>query len=288
MSEYIIMTDSSCDLPQWKVEELGLEVVNLTVDLDGKIYTNYLDWREIEPKEFYDGLRAQKPSKTSAANIGDFREAMEPVLKAGKDILYIGFSTGLSGTYNAGRMAAEELREEYPDRKIFTVDSLCAALGQGLFVVLAAEEKAKGKSIEEVAKYCEDTRLNLAHWFTVSDLFFLHRGGRVSAATAIVGSTLGIKPVMHVDNEGKLVKVEVARGRKGSLKKLVEHMKESYTSLEKVYISHGDCEEEAKSVGKMITDQFEVGEMVIHHIGPVIGSHAGPGTMALFFVGKER
>lgn len=288
MSEYVIITDSSCDLPQWKVDEIGVDVVPLTVDLDGKIYTNYLDWREIEPKVFYDELRAKKPSKTSAANIGDFREAIEPYLKEGKDVLYIGFSSGLSGTYNAGRMAAEELSEEYPERKIMTVDSLCAALGQGMFVVMAAEEKAKGKSIEEVHKFCEDNRLHLAHWFTVDDLFFLHRGGRVSKATAIVGSTLGIKPVLHVDNEGKLIKVEVARGRKASLKKLVEHMRATYTALDKVYICHGDCEDEAKAVGKMITDEFKVGEMIIHHIGPVIASHSGPGTMAVFFMGKER
>lgn len=288
MSEYVIISDSSCDLPQWKLDEIDVNIVPLTLELDGKIYTNYADWREIEPKAFYDELRAAKPSKTSAANVGDFRDMMEPYLKDGKDVLYIGFSSGLSGTYNAGRMAAEELREEYPQRKIITVDSLSASLGQGMFVAMAAEQKKLGRSIEEVAQFCEDSKLHLAHWFTVDDLFFLQRGGRVSKATAIMGSTLGIKPVMHVDNAGKLVKAEVARGRKASIKKLAEHMKAAYTSLDKVYICHGDCLEEAEMLAGMIKDGLEVKEMLIDYVGPVIGSHSGAGTLAVFFMSEER
>ena len=288
MSEYVIISDSSCDLPQWKIDEIDVKIVPLTVELDGKTYTNYLDWREIEPRAFFDELRAEKPSKTSAANVSDFREAMEPYLKEGKDILYIGFSSGLSGTYNAGRMAAEELMGEYPGRRVLTVDSLCASLGQGLFVAMAAEQRMQGKSLDEVFSFCEEKRLHMVHWFTVDDLFFLHRGGRVSKATAIVGSTLGIKPVMHVDDEGKLIKVEVARGRKASIKKLFEHMKESYTSVDKVYICHGDCQADADMLAGLVKEQFRVNEMIINYVGPVIGSHSGPGTLALFFEGTKR
>ena len=289
MNKYIIMTDSSCDMPQHMLDRLGIVNVMLTVNLDGKDYTNYADWREIEPHAFYNELRAGKPAKTSAANVDQFKEVMVPVLEAGNDILYIGFSTGLSGTFNAGRLAGDELMEKYPERRIICVDSLCASLGQGMLVDIAAEKLNEGMSLEENAAYCESVKLNMAHWFTVDDLFYLHRGGRVSKTTAIVGSALGIKPVMHVDNEGHLVKVEVARGRKGSIKRLVEKMRETYESLDRVFIVHGDCPEEAEALKKTVTEEFQLkNEVVVNYVGPVIGAHSGPGTMALFFVGKHR
>ena len=288
MNKYIILTDSSCDLPQAKYDALGVDYVPLTVNLDGKDYNNYADWREIEPHAFYEELRAAKPTKTSAANTDQFKTAMKPHLDAGEDILYIGFTTGLSGTFNAGRLAAEELMEQYPDRKIICVDSLCASLGQGLLVDIAAEKQAEGASLEECAKYTEDVKMSVAHWFTVDDLFYLHRGGRVSKTTAIVGSALGIKPVMHVDDEGKLVKVDVARGRKNSIKRLFDKLKTTNTSIERVFISHGDCSEEAEALMDMIKKEFSPVSTCINHIGPVIGSHSGPGTMALFFLATER
>ena len=288
MNEYIIMTDSSCDLPQWKIDEIDVCFVPLTVDMGGKHYINYLDWRDIDPHAFYDELRAGKPSKTSAANVDDFKSAMTPYLEAGKDILYIGFSTGLSGTYNAGCVAAQELVREFPERKILTVDSLSACLGQGLLVTRAAEKRLSGASLEETAAFAQEKRLHICHWFTVDDLFYLHRGGRVSKTTAIVGSTLGIKPVMHVDNEGRLIKVEIARGRKLSIKKLAEHMKASYVDLKKVYIGHGDCLADAEMLAGIIKEQLGVKDILINYVGPVIGSHSGPGTLALFFDGKER
>ena len=255
----------------------------LTVDLDGRDYVNYADWREIDPHDFYNELRAGKPAKTTAANIDQFKAVMEPIVEAGNDILYIGFSTGLSGTYNAGRLAAEELCAKYPERRILCVDSLCASLGQGLFVDMIADKRDEGATIDEAAAYAEELRLSVAHWFTVDDLFYLHRGGRVSKTTAIVGSALGIKPVMHMDNEGHLVKVEIARGRKNSIKRLAEKLRDSYTSIEKIYISHGDCIDDAQLV-----KEFSPRETLINYVGPVIGAHSGPGTLALFFVAKER
>ena len=288
MNKYIILTDSSCDLPQEKYVALGVDYVPLTVNLDGKDYNNYADWREIEPHAFYEELRAAKPTKTSAANTDQFKNAMKPHLDAGEDILYIGFTSGLSGTFNAGRLAAEELMEQYPDRKIICVDSLCASLGQGLLVDIAAEKQAEGASLEECAQYTEDVKMSVAHWFTVDDLLYLHRGGRVSKTTAIVGSALGIKPVMHVDDEGKLVKVDVARGRKNSIKRLFDKLKTTNTSIDRVFISHGDCLEEAEVLMEMIKKEFTPKSTCINHIGPVIGAHSGPGTMALFFLATER
>lgn len=288
MNKYIIMTDSSCDLPQWKLDEIGVGNVLLTVDLDGKNYVNYPDWREIAPHAFYDELRTGKPAKTSAANVERFKEVMRPHLEAGCDILYVGFSTGLSGTFNAGRIAGEELLSEYPDRKIIAVDSLCASLGQGMLVDMAAEQRAKGATIEENARFCEENRLRICHWFTVDDLFYLHRGGRVSKTTAIVGSALGMKPVMYMDDEGRLTKAEVARGRKNSIRRLVDKMRENYRSLERVYIVHGDCPDDAKLLESMVEKEFGINNIVTNYVGPVIGTHSGPGTLALFFIADKR
>ncbi len=290
MSEYVIMTDSSCDLPAKLAEEMELTVLPLYVDVDGQKYTNYLDEREISFAEIYAKLRTKCPAKTSAVNVNDFMEPMENLLKAGKDVLYIGFSSGLSGTYSAGAMAARELSEKYPERKILTCDSLCASLGQGLLIYLAWQEKRKGKTIEEVRDFVEDHKLHLCHWFTIDDLMFLKRGGRVSGATAIVGSMLSIKPVMHVDNEGHLIKVSTARGRKASIKALADRAEALGVDLQSqtIFISHGDCVEDANYLADIMRSRFNVKDVVINHVGPVIGAHSGPGTIALFFLGKER
>ena len=290
MSEYVIMTDSSCDLPAKLAEEMALTVLPLYVEVDGQRYVNYLDEREIAFSEIYAKLRTKCPAKTSAVNMQDFMEPMESLLRAGKDILYIGFSSGLSGTYNAGAMAAKELSERYPDRRIYTVDSLCASMGQGLLVYLAWQEKQKGKTIEEVRDFTEATKLHLCHWFTIDDLMFLKRGGRVSGATAVVGSMLSIKPVMHVDNEGHLIKVSTARGRKASIKALADEAEKRSIDLkdQTVFISHGDCLEEANFLADIMRSRFGVKKVVISYVGPVIGAHSGPGTIALFFLGTER
>ena len=290
MSEYVIMTDSSCDLPASLAEKMELTVLPLYVEVDGQKYVNYLDEREIAFSEIYAKLRTKCPAKTSAVNMQDFLEPMESLLRAGKDILYIGFSSGLSSTYSAGAMAAKELEDRYPDRKIYTVDSLCASMGQGLLVYLAWQEKQKGRTIEEVRDYTENTKLHLCHWFTIDDLMFLKRGGRISGATALVGSMLSIKPVMHVDNDGHLIKVSTARGRKASIKALADEAEKRGINLKEqtIFISHGDCVEEANYLGDIMRSRFGVKDVVVNYVGPVIGAHSGPGTIALFFLGTER
>ena len=290
MSEYVIMTDSSCDLPGSLADEMELSVLPLYVDVDGQKYMNYLDEREISFADIYAKLRTKCPAKTSAVNMNDFLEPMENLLKAGKDVLYIGFSSGLSGTYNAGEMAAQELRERYPERKIYTVDSLSASLGQGLLIWHAWQEKQKGKSIEEVRDFTEATKLHLCHWFTIDDLMFLKRGGRVSGATAVVGSMLSIKPIMHVDNEGHLIKVGTARGRKASIKALADEAERLGADLSEqtVFIAQGDCVEEANYLADIMRSRFNVKKVLVNYVGPVIGAHSGPGTIAVFFLAKER
>lgn len=290
MSDFVIMTDSSCDLPADLAEKMELTVLPLYVYINDKKYTNFLDEREISFPDFYTKLRTKCPAKTSAVNMNDFLEPMENILKSGTDLLYIGFSSGLSGTYNAGAAAAEELAEKYPERKVYAVDSLCASLGQGLLIYHAWQEKQKGGTIEEVRDFTEAAKLHLCHWFTIDDLMFLKRGGRISGATAIVGSMLSIKPVMHVDNDGHLIKVSTARGRKASIKALADEAEKRGIDLENqvIFISHGDCADEANYLASIMRERFHVKDVLVNYVGPVIGAHSGPGTIALFFLGTER
>lgn len=288
MHPYVIVTDSSSDLPQELIEQYSLEVIQLMVTVDGE---EPAPNNEIDIKEFYAKLRAKKGAKTSAVNIENFAECFETHLSAGKDVLYLGFSSGLSGTFNAGFVAARELSEKYPERTCVAVDTLCASLGEGLLVVLAAKKKEQGATLEEVRDYVEGIKLNLAHLFTVDDLFFLKRGGRVSTMTAVAGSALGIKPMMHVDNDGHLVKIGIKRGRRASIDALCDHMQELAVdpAEQLVFISHGDCEDEAEYLAERIKEKMGVKQpILVSHVGPVIGAHSGPGTMALFFIGKER
>ena len=288
--EYVIMTDSSCDLSQELADQLGLEVLPLEVMADGKNYRNWLDGREIGFKEFYKLAREGKELKTSAVNTAAFEEKMEKLLEEGKDILYIGFSTGLSTTYNSGEAAARELREKYHDRKIYTVDTLAASLGQGMIIYYAAKKKEAGATIEEVRAFVENEKLHMCHWFTVDDLNYLKRGGRISAATAAVGTMLSIKPVMHMDNEGHLVAVGKARGRKAALCQLLDTMGELGEGLEgqTTFICHSDCMDDAQYVASQMKERFGVAQVNINWIGPVIGAHTGPGTIGIFFWGRER
>ena len=288
MHPYVIVTDSSGDLPQFLIDQYDLDVIQLAVTVDGEPTKPN---NEIDISDFYSKLRSKKGAKTSAVNIEAFTEAFEKHLCAGKDVLYLGFSSGLSGTFNAGFVAARELSEKYPERTCIAVDTLCASLGQGLLVVLAARKKELGASLEEVRDYVEGIKLNLTHLFTVDDLFFLKRGGRVSAVTAVAGSALGIKPIMHVDNNGHLIKIGIKRGRRASLDDLCERMQQMAIdpAEQLVFISHGDCEDEANYLAEKIKATMGVKQpIVISHVGPVIGAHSGPGTMALFFIGKER
>ena len=290
MSEYVLITDSSADLSQEMVQELGVTVLPLSFTIQGKTYRNYPDNREMDLPLFYDMLRAGELATTSAVNVAEYTQAVEPILQEKKDVLILAFSSGLSSTYQASVLAAEELREKYPDRKIYTVDTLCASLGQGLLVYLAVQEQRKGRSIEEVRDWAESTKLHLCHQFTVDDLHFLKRGGRISATTAVVGSMLQIKPVLHVDNEGRLINIGKARGRQASLKALVDKMEKTVTEEEKktVFISHGDCRKDAVAVADMVRERFGTQDIRINYVGPVIGAHSGPGTLALFYLGTER
>ena len=287
MRDFVILTDSSADLTAEMSQPLGIRTIPLEVMVEGEASkTN----DKVDTKEFYAKLRDKKMAKTSAVSIDRFLGIFEGPIKEGKDILYLGFSSGLSSTYSSGAVAARETMEKYPDCKILTVDTLCASMGQGLIVYLAAKKKAEGADIEAVRDYVESIKLNLCHWFTVDDLFFLKRGGRVSAATAVVGSLLSIKPVMHVDNAGKLINVSKARGRKAAIDALFENMKGSMLPNvnETVFISHGDCIEDAEYLANRVRTELGIEHIEINYVGPVIGAHSGPGTLALFYLGKER
>lgn len=288
MSNYVILTDSGTDFTKEMIEELDVELLDLWVTRENE---EPVPNSSLDLSEFYAFLREKKSASTAAVNIDSFIEIMTPILEAGKDILYLGFSSGLSSTYASGKLAADELMEKYPDRKIYTVDTLAASLGQGLLVYLAAKRRLAGESIESVRNFVENNKLNLCHWFTIDDLFFLKRGGRVSGTTAVVGTMLGIKPVMHVDNEGHLINVAKARGRRASVDALFDKAKNTMIgerANSSVFISHGDCIEDAEYLAERIKNEIGVKEVRIAYVGSVIGSHSGPGTLALFFLGSER
>ena len=290
MSNFVILTDSSADLGDDLVRQLDVQVLPLSFTLEQQTYHNYPDNREMEPHAFYQKLRDGAVATTSAVNVSQYTEFLEPLLQAGRDVLILAFSSGLSATYNSSVIAVQELAEKYPERRLYTVDTLCASLGQGLLVYLAARERDSGKTIEEVRDWAEANKLSICHQFTVDDLHFLKRGGRISATTAVVGSMLQIKPVLHVDNEGHLINIAKARGRQASLKALVDKMEKTAIdpAHQTVFISHGDCLEDAQMVADLVKERLGVPEVYLNPIGPVIGAHAGPGTVALFYVGTER
>ena len=287
MKNYVIYTDSCADLTKEMYEELGLKALQLDIVVEGE---EPVSNDKVDIKEIYAKLRAKKSASTAAVNIEKFLEVFEADAKEGLDILYLGFSSGLSSTFSAGVVAMKELQEKYPDSKFYAVDTLCASMGQGLLVYHAAKKMQAGASIEEVRDFVENNKLNLCHWFTVDDLFFLKRGGRVSAATAVVGSLLNIKPVMHVDNAGKLINVSKVRGRKAAIDTMFENMRKSMIPgrNDVVFISHGDCIEDAQYLADRVRNELNISSIEINYVGPVIGSHSGPGTLALFFFGNER
>lgn len=288
MNEYTIITDTACDISPALLKKWGVEYINLTYRFDDEDIDYTSDKTDI--KRFYNKMREGGVAKTAAINPDTFENEFEKCLKKGYDILYLGFSSGLSTTYNSSQIAANELAERYPNQKIITVDTLCASAGQGLFVYLVAEEKKKGATIEQAAEYANKLVPNLCHWFTVDDLVYLKRGGRISPTTAFVGTVLNIKPVLHVDNEGKLINMTKARGRKMSMRTLAEKFGEFANDKKNgtIFISHADCEDDAKMLAQTIKESYGATVDVIANIGPVIGAHTGPGALALFFVGKER
>ncbi|MDD4688202.1 MAG: DegV family protein [Eubacteriales bacterium] len=285
-----ILTDTCANLPYEMVSELGLDICSLLFISEGETYYSYKEGENVDLEQFYEMMRNKKVFTTSQINPGEFKDFFCKYLDQGKDILYIGFSSGLSGMMQSAVIAKAELDEEYPDRKIILVDTLCAALGEGVIVHYAANMQKEGKSIEEVASWVEENKLRLCHWFTVDDLMFLSRGGRVSATSAIVGTIVGVKPVMHVDNEGKLILMDKVRGRKQSIRSLVDHMEKTITNPDGqiVGISHGDCIEDAEYLKKLISEKYNFSKIIVNCLDPVIGSHSGPGTLALFFLGSER
>lgn len=290
MREFTIMTDSCCDLTAAMAEELGLTVLPLSLHMGEAVYRNWLDGRDVGFPEFYNRIRAGETATTAAVSVGDFEAEMRKLLESGRDVLCVNFSSALSTTYQSASIAAEDLRLEFPEAKIYVVDSLCASLGQGLLLWLCAQEQRKGRTVEEVRDFAEETKGRICHWFTVDDLNHLKRGGRISAATALFGTMLSIKPVMHMDDGGHLTPVSKARGRKASLLALVDRMEQLAVEpgTQTVFISHGDCEEEARFVAEEITKRFGVTDIHINYVGPVIGSHTGPGVVSLFFVGRAR
>ena len=288
MNNYVIYTDSACDiypevLAQWGVGCVSLEFRFDHIDKDFKN-------EDMPIGEFYQNMRDGHVAKTNAVNAETFREAFEPILKEGKDVLYLGFSSGLSTTFQQGKLAAEDLAEAYPDRKILAIDTLCASAGEGLIVKLALDKKNEGATFEETAAYVNELIPKLAHWFTVEDLVYLKRGGRISPTVAFVGNALGLKPMLCITDEGKLHSHSKARGRKKAIEALVERYGEYAEDAENgtVFISHADCEQDAREVGEKLKARFGVEVKLLTQIGPVIGSHAGPGTIALCFVGTNR
>lgn len=285
MADYDIFTDSSCDLPKELIERFSLKVMQLEVIINEE--PPVLNC-EIESKAFYDRLRAGDNAKTSAVTPGYFEEHMRKSLEEGKDILYLGFTSGLSVTYSNGAMVCDMLRDEYPDRKILYTDTLCASVGQGLVVFYAAKLREEGKSMEEVLSAVDAIRHNVHHQVTVDDLFFLKRGGRISAATAVAGTVLKFKPIIVVDENGKLSNIGKVRGRKSSLNELYSRMKQTQDlqTIPYVFISHSDCMEDAQYLAELTKQDYPETEVIISDIGPVIGAHTGPGAVAFCHLGK--
>ena len=285
-----IVTDSSANLTDAIINQYGIHIISLIFRVDEKEFYSYIKGVKTDIKKYYDMMRKGKTITTAQISMQSCRKCFEEILKVGKDVLYIGFSSALSGTFNAGAMTAKELQTEYPEQKIIAIDSLAASMGEGLLVYHAAEQKLQGKSIDEVAAWIENNKLKLCHWFTVDDLIFLKRGGRISATTAILGTILGIKPVMHVDDEGRLIPVDKIRGRRQSIEALAKEMEKTCINPteQMIFITHGDCIDDAEYLEKLVRDRLHVRDVIINYVDPVIGAHSGPGTLALFFLGSKR
>lgn len=284
---YRIITDTCCDFPEQMYQDLNLTAVPLIVNFRGQ---NIKSCTEAQLKDIYDAFRAGEPATTAAANPQDWEEAIVPALEQGDDALVLAFSSGLSTTYQSAVIAANDLMERYPSRIVKVVDTLSASMGQGLYVYYACKMRDAGMTLDQLADWCESKKQNICQWFTVDDLMYLKRGGRISAATALAGTMLQVKPILHLDKEGRLVNVAKTRGRRASIAALAKKMQDTMLPGENdvVFISHGDCLEEAEALAQMLKEQCGVKEVVINYVGAVIGSHSGPGTLAMFFMGKER
>ena len=283
---YQIITDSCCDFTEAQYNQWNVVSVPLTVTYNNENHENFSD--EAAVKAFYDELRNGVTASTAAVNPDGWASAMEPALKEGKDVLVLAFSSGLSTTYQSAVIAGNELKETYPERNIIVIDTLCAALGQGLLVWHASRKQAAGMGIEEVAAWVEANKLNICHWVTVDDLSHLKRGGRISATTAIVGTMLNIKPIIYVDNEGHLINTAKVRGRKTAIEFLAKKFGETGTDKETVFIGHGDCAEDAAALEAILKEKYGVKNVITGFVGPVIGAHTGPGVLVVFYMGSTR
>lgn len=283
---YQIITDSCCDFTQQQYNEWSVTCAPLTVTYQGESRSNFSDPAAV--KAFYDELRSGVTATTSAVNPEGWACLMEDALKAEKDVLVLAFSSGLSTTYQSAVIAAKELRETYPDRRILVADTLCAALGQGLLVWYACKKRDEGMDIGQLYNWVEEHKLNVCHWVTVDDLTHLKRGGRISATTALVGTMLNIKPIIHVDNDGHLINCAKVRGRKAAMELLVSKLGETGMDFDTVFIAHGDCPEDAAQLEKMVREKHDVKNVITGYVGPVIGAHTGPGVLVLFFMGTHR
>ncbi len=288
MSNFTIFTDSACDIKSDVLSEWGIENIELSFRFEGE-EKEYLN-SDMDISEFYGKMKEGGIAKTAAINPDTFEKEFEKALSEGKDVLYLAFSSGLSTTCNSARIAADELSSKYPEREIRIVDTLAASAGQGMLVYFAVQKKNGGATLSEVADYIESIKLKLCHWFTVDDLVYLKRGGRVSPAVALIGKALGIKPIMHVDNDGKLIKMGTIRGRHASIASLCDKYLELSENKEDstIFISQADCIDDAQKLANMIEEKSGAKTQIITDVGTVIGAHSGPGTLALFFVGKER
>ena len=287
MRDFVITVNSTVDMPKEWLEERDIKVVPLRYTIDG---TTYVDMEGLSAKEFFNKLREGKMSVTSQVNPDEAKEALEKYVKEGKDILHLAFTSALSGTYNSMRLAAEELREEYPEAKIIIVDTLCACMGEAVLAYYAYEMKKAGKTMDEIAQWVEDNKLRVGHQVTVDDLHHLHRGGRLSKTSAIVGSMVKIKPILIVNDEGKLVVAAKERGRKKSISTIVNMVAERMEEGDKeiAFVTHGDCVEEAEYLASLLKEKVGVKEVLVNNIGTVIGSHTGPGVLAVFHMGNKR
>lgn len=290
MNEYVIISDSTGDLTPALIEEAGVHIIPMEFTVDGENHRNWPDERELSSDAFYEKLRGGATSTTAQVNSATYCDWAKPFLDAGKDVLFLVFSSGLSGSFHSSTLAVEELRESYPDRKIVTVDTRAAAMGEGLLVFYAALEQKKGRTLEEVAAWVTENRDHLCHWFTVDELSYLRRGGRLSSTGAVVGTMLNIKPVLHVDLDGHLIAMEKVRGRRQSLDAMVKHLDQTIWDDHSpiVFIAHGDCREDAEYVADKIRGTHGIERVEFGRVGPVIGSHTGPGIMTLFFLGSEK
>ena len=288
-SNFKIVVDSTTDLPQDLADKLGLTVIPYIYTLDGKEYYNYLDYRQLSVKDFYNALRDGKTASTTQVTSFRYMEAWEPILKEGNDVLYMCLSSALSKSHDQSVLAAREAMEAYPDRKVIAIDSKAASLGQGLLAYYAAKARDEGKSLEETAAYIEDLITKLHHWIMADDLHHLRRGGRVSGASAFVGTMLSIKPILTILEDGKLVPISKVRGRGKALDYMLERMNENINPADQtVFIAHSDVPEFAQQLKDLLVEKMGVKECITNEIGPVIGAHTGPGTLAIIFVGNDR